>query len=53
MAVDLNKLIEQAITITQPKWKSQPLGGGIRIEINTSLNKIPPVAGDMKLHTER
>jgi signal transduction histidine kinase/ActR/RegA family two-component response regulator len=45
-AVDLNKLIEQAVVITQPKWKSQRLGDGVKIEIKAELAAVPPAAGD-------
>jgi signal transduction histidine kinase/ActR/RegA family two-component response regulator len=45
-AVDLNMLIEEAVTITQPKWRSESLGNGVKIEIKTELGDIPPAAGD-------
>ena len=45
-AVDLNGLIEQAVTITQPKWKSQSLAEGVKIELKTELGDVPPAAGD-------
>ncbi|MEY2440542.1 MAG: hypothetical protein QOI34_1927, partial [Verrucomicrobiota bacterium] len=45
-AVDLNALIEQAIIITQPKWKSQSLGDGVKIEIKTDFGDVAPAAGD-------
>jgi signal transduction histidine kinase/ActR/RegA family two-component response regulator len=46
-AVNVNALIEQAITITQPKWKTQALGHGLKIDIQTELGEVPPVAGDV------
>ena len=45
-AVDLNALIEEAITITQPKWRSESLGQGVKIEIETEFGEVPPAAGD-------
>jgi signal transduction histidine kinase len=44
--IDLNHLVDQAITITQPKWKSQALGAGKKIDIRTELSESPLVAGD-------
>jgi signal transduction histidine kinase/ActR/RegA family two-component response regulator len=44
--VDLNALIEQAISITQPRWKSQSQGGGVKIGIKTELGDVSPAAGD-------
>jgi signal transduction histidine kinase/ActR/RegA family two-component response regulator len=46
VAVDLNKLVEQAAVITQPKWKSQRLGDGVKIELKAELAAVPPAAGD-------
>ena len=45
-AVDLNALVRQAITITQPKWKSQSLGKGLKLTVETELGDIPPVSGE-------
>ena len=44
--VDLNALLQQAITITEPKWKTQSLGRGIAITVETSFGTIPPVAAE-------
>lgn len=46
VAVDLNELVQQAITITEPKWKSQALKAGIQIDIVTELKKMQRIAGD-------
>ncbi len=43
--VDLNKLIEQAVSLTQPKWKNQAEAKGITIQIVTELKPVGPVAG--------
>ena len=46
VAVNLNELVHQAITITQPKWKTQSLVKGVKIEVKTELAPIPAVAAD-------
>ncbi|MGD0060823.1 MAG: PAS domain S-box protein [Verrucomicrobiia bacterium] len=43
--VDLNKLIEQAVSLTQPKWKTQAEIKGVTIQVVTELGRIRPVAG--------
>ncbi len=43
--VDLNKLIEQAVSLTQPKWKNQAEAKGVAIQVVTELERICPVAG--------
>ena len=42
-AADLNKLVEQAVSLTQPRWKDQALTEGRSIEIEFDLEKVPPV----------
>jgi len=46
LAIDLNALCEQAINLTQPRWKTQAQGQGRIIEFSTEFNCIPSVAGD-------
>jgi nitrogen fixation negative regulator NifL len=43
--VDLNKLIEQAVSLTQPKWKNQAEAKGVTIKVVTELQPVRPVAG--------
>ncbi len=43
--VDLNRLVEQSIKLSRPKWKDQALSNGIAIEIKTELDSVSPVAG--------
>ena len=43
--VDLNRLVEQSVKLSQPKWKDQALANGVAIEIKTELAPVPPVAG--------
>ena len=45
-AVDLNKLIEQVVLITSPRWKDQSQRLGKTINLNTHLAKLPPLAGN-------
>ena len=44
--VDLNGLIEQAISLTQPMWKTQAEAKDISITVQKDLQEIPPVAGN-------
>ena len=45
-ALDLNNVIEEAVALTQPKWKDQALASGRTITIELDLSKIPPIAGN-------
>lgn len=45
-AVDLDRLAEQAILLTQPRWKNQARSRGATIEIQPELGNVPPIAGD-------
>ncbi|MDB6033863.1 MAG: protein of unknown function, putative Histidine kinase [Verrucomicrobiales bacterium] len=45
-ALNLNELVEEAVTLTLPKWKTGALASGLTIEIRTELGNIPPVQGD-------
>jgi signal transduction histidine kinase len=44
--VDLNEVIEQSVSLTQPKWKTQALASGHKIEVELDLEKLPPVSGN-------
>lgn len=44
--VNLEKLVAQSITLTQPKWKDQAQTNGAIIAIVSELNPGPPVSGD-------
>jgi len=44
--VDLNRLIEEAISLTQPKWKAQAEAKNISITVEKELQNIPLVAGN-------
>lgn len=44
--VDLNKLVEESIQLTQPKWKDQAQAGNVTIEIETDIQEIPTINGN-------
>jgi signal transduction histidine kinase len=44
--VDLNELIQQSVSLTQPKWKTQALTAGRKIDLELDLEKVPPVNGN-------
>lgn len=44
-SIELNPLVQQVITLTQPKWKAQAMAQGIDICIQTDLQKIPLIEG--------
>jgi signal transduction histidine kinase/CheY-like chemotaxis protein len=41
--LDLNQLVEEAVLLTQPKWKDQALVHGIGISVERELGEIPEV----------
>ncbi len=45
-AVDLNRIAQQAIELTQPRWKDQAQSSGSTVEVVAELADLPPVAGD-------
>ena len=44
--VDLNEIIEQAVPLTQPKWRDQALAGGREIVLSLDLLKLPSIFGN-------
>ena len=44
--VCMNEVIEQAVSLTQPKWKGQALGDGRDFKLVVDLAKVPPVFGN-------
>lgn len=42
----LNQLVEQAVSLTQPKWKDQALAAGRTIVIDLDLEKVPAITGN-------
>jgi PAS domain S-box-containing protein len=45
-AVDVVGCVEEAIALTQPRWKSQALATGITIDVQTQIDGTPYIAGD-------
>ncbi len=45
-SVDVGKLVTQAITLTQPKWKCQMQASGATIQVEPELQAVPPILGD-------
>jgi signal transduction histidine kinase/ActR/RegA family two-component response regulator len=44
--LSFNEIIEEVVTITQPRWKDQPQKAGIQIELIKNLEKIPMILGN-------
>ena len=44
--VSLNDLIQQVISLTQPRWKDQAQANGVNVTIKTELQNIPTVSGN-------
>lgn len=44
--IDLTKIVEQAVSLTEPKWRSQAQASGITIDVATRLDNVPLVAGE-------
>jgi PAS domain S-box-containing protein len=44
--VDVNSIIKDSIEITKPKWKDEAQSRGVRIEIVSNFEEIPPVSGN-------
>jgi signal transduction histidine kinase len=44
--VNLNRLVEQTIELTKPKWRDQALARGITISIKTELQKVSTISGN-------
>jgi len=46
LPLDLNSVVKEAVSLTQPKWKDQGLAAGISIQIKTDLQKLPVISGN-------
>ena len=44
--IDLNNIVTQAISLTEPKWRRQAQANGVTIQVESKLQEIPAVAGD-------
>jgi signal transduction histidine kinase/CheY-like chemotaxis protein len=45
--VDLNRLVEDAVTLTRPRWKDESEARGVRVELVTDLREPAPVLGNV------
>ena len=46
VVLQLNQIIEQAVNMTQPKWKDQAISRGVEIDVITQLAALRPMSGD-------
>jgi CheY-like chemotaxis protein len=44
--ISLNDLIQQVISLTQPRWKDQAQANGVHVTMKTELQNIPTIAGN-------
>jgi PAS domain S-box-containing protein len=44
--LDLNRLVEQTLELTEPKWKTQVSARGVSLEVETDLQSIPAIHGN-------
>jgi signal transduction histidine kinase len=45
-SVDMNTLVHDAVTLTRALWKDEAEARGVRIEVVTDLEDVPPVRGN-------
>jgi len=45
-AVDLARCVEEAVALTQPRWKNQARSAGIMIGMRTAVDTLPIILGD-------
>lgn len=46
LPVNLNELVEQAVSLTRPRWHTAATAGGRSITVATALSEIPAITGD-------
>ncbi len=44
--VDMAKIVRQAVSLTEPKWRSQSQAKGLQVEVTTEIKAAPFVAGE-------
>ena len=44
--VNLNRLVEQVIALTRPKWKDEAMARGLTIALETELAEVPTILGN-------
>jgi signal transduction histidine kinase len=45
-ALNVTKLLEEAVALTQPKWKYQAMADGRTVRVDLDLDKVPMVLGN-------
>ena len=46
VVLNLNQLIEQAVSLTRPRWKDAPRTRGVEVEVKCELGELRPMSGD-------
>lgn len=46
LAVDINQLVQQAVTLTAPRWRDETQAQGKRVIVRPELGAVRPVLGD-------
>ncbi|MEK6529783.1 MAG: ATP-binding protein, partial [candidate division NC10 bacterium] len=46
VTVDLNKVVQDALEVTQARWQEDAQSRGVTIHVTTELTPVPPVSGD-------
>lgn len=46
VSLNLNQLVEQAVTMTRPKWNEQARERNVEVEVKTRLADLRPIMGD-------
>lgn len=44
--VDLDRLVTEAVGLTQPRWQAEQQAKGVTIEVRTRLGGVPAISGD-------
>jgi CheY-like chemotaxis protein len=44
-AVDVNRVVMEAVRMTRPRWKDEPEAHGAPIAVETHLGEVPPIQG--------
>jgi signal transduction histidine kinase/ActR/RegA family two-component response regulator len=45
-SLDMNEIVREVMTVTQPRWKDQAQSKGVQIELETCFEQVPPVLGN-------
>ncbi len=43
--VDVNRVVEQTVSLAEPRWRNQAQLAGINIKVETDLGEVPPIQG--------